>query len=508
MKQHARLSVIAGVFLCGVVGWATAGYAGTAGGLALGVAMLVIPWRRQPLWSWAAVYLRRNRAVETVEPVTIVNDRCGGGVRFHDDVAVTAVHLLGKPRRPTLLTGSTSMQTDNTLDIAELTPLLRQSLGLTIESLSVISSGSRRRALGDYPRVYDSLIGTTPYAGRRQTWMIIRIRPLANGEALQRRDSVGSAALAAAQRISAALRCRGIRAKVATATDMLELERRLAGGSLDPAHRHWHSVRGDSGWYTTYGYRPADLSGEVLAQAWSLPADGITQNVTIFSDGSATATVTVHTAQPPKAAPSVRLQTLPGEQGQAVAANLCGPLPEIRGLSRGPLPRSLMLPVGASGVLLGRTPSGDRLLLPLADPGEQTRIHLAAEAAIVKRIIIRTAAAGERVTVHSRDGHRWDSVRMPNIVVTEDPRPAPGTTVSVVDGTVAPAPRPSTVISVYPPDTPADSAAEVIIAQTHPHLIRVTSAGRSDEVEVEFFRAENRYVSDSVGLPADLVAVE
>ncbi len=91
--------------------------------------MLVIPWRRQPLWSWAAVYLRRNRAVELVEPITVVNDRCGGGVRFHGDVAVTALHLLGKPRRPTLLTGSTSMQTDNTLDIAELTPLLRQSSG-------------------------------------------------------------------------------------------------------------------------------------------------------------------------------------------------------------------------------------------------------------------------------------------------------------------------------------------------------------------------------------------
>jgi hypothetical protein len=61
---------------------------------------------------------------------------------------------------------------------------------------------------------------------------------------------------------------------------------------------------------------------------------------------------------------------------------------------------------------------------------------------------------------------------------------------------------------VYPPDTPADSAAEVVIAQTHQHRIRVTSAGRSDEVEVEFFRAENRYATDSVGLPADLVAVE
>ena len=63
--------------------------------------------------------------------------------------------------------------------------------------------------------------------GQRETWLIVRITALPNAGALQWRTSVGTATLAAAQRIAAALRQNGIRAKVATATDIVELERRL-----------------------------------------------------------------------------------------------------------------------------------------------------------------------------------------------------------------------------------------------------------------------------------------
>ena len=148
---------------------------------------------------------------------------------------MVAVQLLGKAHRPTLFTGSTATYTANTIDVAELRPLLQQSLGLAIESLSVVSVGSRRRSTGDYPRVYDTLIGTPPYAGQRETWLIVRINALPNAEALQWRTSIGTATLAAAQRIAAALRQNGIRAKVATATDIVELERRLGNSGVERA---------------------------------------------------------------------------------------------------------------------------------------------------------------------------------------------------------------------------------------------------------------------------------
>lgn len=151
--------------------------------------------------------------------------------------------------------------------------------------------------------------------------------------------------------------------------------------------------------------------------------------------------------------------------------------------------------VGSSGVLMGKTSGGHRLALPLSDPGEQCRVHVAAEDPIVKRIVIRAAAAGERITVHTRDLQRWDSVRMPNVAVIEHPRPAPGTTLSVIDGTVPPAPRPTTVISVVGPGPISQSVADVVITQTGPATVEVLAAGERHEVEVEFFRAENRYAS-------------
>jgi hypothetical protein len=189
------------------------------------------------------------------------------------------------------------------------------------------------------------------------------------------------------------------------------------------------------------------------------------------------------------------LQTLPGEQALAVAANLCGPLPALRGLRRGRLAGSLVVPIGPSGVLLGKASAGNRMMLPLDDPAEFSRIHIAADDAVSKRIVVRLAGAGERVTVHTRNIQRWGSVRMPDIAVTDQVKPIAGTTVSVVDGTVTPTPRPNTVVSVNNPDPLCHGPANVVITQTGPATVEVAVGGEIHTVELELFRAENRYVS-------------
>lgn len=495
MTAPIRLAIVVATLLAGLVGWWIAGFPGAAAGLVLGLMLGAVRWWRQPVWSWARLFWIRRRPIQWSEPVTVANDRAGGGVRHEGDTAIVAIQVLGRAHTPTVFTGSTATRTENTLDVAALRGLLHQSLGLTLESLSVVSAGARRRTTGDYPRVYDTLIGTPPYAGQRETWLIARIRSLENADAVQWRISVGTTALAAAQRISAALRCQGIRARVATATDMIELERRLGASALSAGRQRWRSVRSDNGWLTTYWYRPQHITSEILAQAWSMRADGIISNLTLFPDDSVTATVTLVTAQPPTASPAVILRNLPGEQAAAVAAGLCGPTARLRGIRHGILPRALTIAVGPSGVLLGKVGAGDRILLPLGDPGEFSRIHLAAEDALAKRIIIRAAGAGDRITVHTKDLARWMSVRMPDVAVTDRPRPIGGTTVSVVDGTVSPAPRPNTVISVGRPGERLRGSADVVITQTGPAMVDVTAAGRMYHVEVELFRAENRYVS-------------
>lgn len=490
------LVLILVVLGAGLIGWSVYGYIGAAVGLSVALLLAVVPWRRQPVWSWIGLFLRRGRGIEWSEPVTVANDRAGGGVRFEAGVAIVAVQLLGKAHAPTLFTGSAATATANTVDIADLQPLLHQSLGLTIESMSVVTSGARRRSSGDYPRLYDTLIGTPPYAGQRESWLVIRISALDNAEPVQWRATIGTTAIAAAQRICASLRCDGIRAKVGTATDITELERRLGRSALDAHNQRWRTVRSDGGWLTTYSYDARDINADNLAHAWSLRVDGVTQNITLYPDGSATATITVRTAQPLSAPPSVRLRTLPGEQAMAVAANLCGPSAMLRGLRRTSLPDTLVIPIGSSGVLIGKVGEGNRYLLPLGDPGEFTRVHIAAEDALAKRIVVRAAGAGERVTVHTRNPARWASVRMPHVTITKNVRPAAGTTLSVVDGALMPAPRPHTVVSVGEPGAPFRGAADVLITQNGVATVEVEVNGVSETVEVELFRAENRYVAE------------
>ena len=498
MNDLTRLGAVFGLLACGVIGGAAAGLAGAGAGLLTGLGMFAVRWHGQSGSSWAVHYLRRNQAITLTAPATAANDRSVGGVRYSGGVAVTAVRILGRAHRPTCFAGSEITESGDTLDIAELLPAMRQSLGLVMDSISVVRIGARRRGTAGYAAVYDTLIGPVPYAGRRETWLIVRIRPSANASALQSRISVGTTAVAAAQRIEAALRRRGIRARVATAGDIRDLDTRLACSSLEVPHRRWHTLRGDDGWLTTYSYRSATLSGDLLEQAWSIPADEVMQNVSIFSDGSCTATLTVRSPKPPTAPPSVTLQSIPGEQARALASVQCGPQPGVRGVARRRLPDTLPVAVGASGVLLGTLRRGDRLALPLSDPGAPARIHLAAADPIAKRIIIRLCASGERITLHTRQLRRWRSVTMPGLNVTDQSRPVPGTTVSVVDGTLPPPPRMHTVISVGPADRPNVPGVDVLIAQTGPTSVRVVANGQVHQVDIEPFRAENRYLLEGV----------
>ncbi|ORV07000.1 type VII secretion protein EccE [Mycobacterium celatum] len=495
MTPATALATATGVLLSDLVGWAAGGYPGAAAGLVLGILVGVVRWRRRPLWSWAILRLRQRRPMAWTTPATVANDRAGGGIRYQDGVAVAAVQVLGKPHTPTLLTACASAYTENTLDISELQAQLRQSLGLTIDSLSVVSAGARRRSGGDYPRVYDTLVGAAPYAGRRETWIILRVEATQNAEALRWRKSLGTATLGAAQRISNGLRQRGIRARLATATEIVELERRLGRSALDTGTRRWSSVRSDIGWLTTYCYQAHDIIADNLAQAWATHADGIIQNITLFADGSAAAAIAVLSTQPPRKPPSRMLRRLPGEQLPAVAANLCGPRPELWGLARGPLHRPFIVPIGATGVLLGKVAGGSRLAVPFADPAEFSRVHIAADDNTAKRIVIRIAGTGERITIHTRNLQRWASVRMPDIALTDQSRPVGGTTVSVADGTVVPSPRPSTLVTIGPPGEPCCGTADVVITQAGPMMVEVRAAGQVHTVEIESLRAETRYVS-------------
>ena len=509
------------LFVLALVSWAVGGYIGAAIAVLVGIALVFVRWWGQPAWSWAVLWRRGRRPINWDAPITVANNRSGGGVRVQDGIAVVAVQLLGKAHQATTVTGSVTVETENVIDIVGLVPMLHQALGLQLDSISAVTIGSRHGNIGDYPRVYDSEIGTPPYAGRRETWLIMRLSVMDNAQALCWRTTLGTAAISVAQRIAGLLRCQGLRAKVATATDLVELDRRLGWDAVAGSTQRWKAIRGEAGWMTTYAYPAEAITTRVLSQAWTLRADEVIQNVTVHPDATCTATITVRTPTPAPTPPSVILRRLNGEQAAAAAANMCGPRPYLRGLRRSPLPEHLVTEIGPSGVLIGKLSNGDRLMMPLTDAGELSRVFVAADDPIAKRIVIRTAGAGERVSVHTRDTTRWDSVRMPEITVVGTSRPAPRTTVSVVeyvaprkkdgngaaegggpdsgDAAISPTPRPATVITVASSGTTLSEnyrhGFEVTIEQIGPALVNVSVAEKSWLVEMDMFRAENRYVS-------------
>jgi len=496
-ESNRRVASVVAIFAMVSVGWALGGWIGVGVAAVVAVLMVVVPWWGQPAWSWAWLRLRGRSIPDYEEPITVANNRSGGGVRIHDQVAVVAVQVLGKAHSPTLVTGSILVDTDNVIDLVELTPMLHQALELRLESMSVVSIGARHGSAGDFPRVYDTEIGTPPYAGRRETWLIMRLPLLDNPEALRWRTTLGATAIAAAQKVVNTLRCNGLRARVGTANDLVELDRRLGIAGLAASAQRWKSLRVDGGWITTYAYPGEHVNAATLAQAWTLQVDEVIQNVTIYPDSTCTATVTVRTPQPEPTPPSVVLRRLDGQQAAAATANMCVPRPVLRAVQPEPLPDRLPVEIGPSGVLIGRLSNGDRLMMPLTDPGEPTRVFIAAEDLIAKRIVIRAAGAGERVSVHSSDKLRWNSVRMPAVTVLDGVRPAPDTDVSVVEaGGMTPSPRPDTVITVAAPGTPKPPGGiEVVIEQITGPMVRVSADGRSWNVEMDLFRAENRYVS-------------
>ena len=509
------------IFLLALVSWGLGGYIGAVIAIVVAVALVFVPWWGQPAWSWAVLALRGRRPISWNAPITVANNRSGGGVRVQDGVAVVAVQLLGRAHRATTVTGSVTVETDNVIDIVEMAPMLQHALGLQLDSISIVTLGSRHGIVGDYPRVYDSEIGTPPYAGRRETWLIMRLPVIDNTQALQWRTTVGAAAISIAQRIASLLRSHGLRAKVATATDLVELDRRLGSDAVAGRAQNWKAVRGEAGWMTTYAYPTKGITSRILAQAWTLRADEIIQNVTVYPDTTCTATITLRTPTQAPTAPSVILRRLNGEQAAAAAANMCGPRPRLRGPRRSLLPAQLVIEIGPSGVLVGKLSNGDRLMIPVTDAGELSRVFVAATDPIAKRIVIRVAGAGERVTVHTNDKARWASVRMPELSIASTSRPAPRTTVSVVeyvarrtksadsaaedggldiaDIAISPTPRPATVITVAPFGTKLPDrdrhGFEVAIEQVGPATVNVSAAGQNWLVQMDLFRAENRYVS-------------
>ncbi|MGO9353333.1 MAG: hypothetical protein ACLP3C_21805 [Mycobacterium sp.] len=209
----------------------------------------------------------------------------------------------------------------------------------------------------------------------------------------------------------------------------------------------------------------------------------------------------------PEQPPTLFLNPLPGDQYAAAlrAAPTSRPrlsLP-VRVLDA---PQDLQIPIGPTGILVGAALRDDKsgwpeiqgddlVMWALSDPQQPTRIVMDTSEFYVRQLLIRAAAAGQRIAIYSYDPSRWYSVSQPNVAVVEPGRPAEFVPTIIVNDRPHIAPSAglsSTVITLG--HSPSDGALpDIRFEQTSESTVRISTASRSLDVGMVVFRQEQTW---------------
>ena len=273
----------------------------------------------------------------------------------------------------------------------------------------------------------------------------------------------------------------------------------------------WNTINANPGYVTSYYFSPEDITTDSFNQMWSLRSDHVV-HVTMLRKqpgGPVLVSALVRTTDPrrPEQPPTLFLNPLPG--GQYAAALRAAPASRPRlNLPARVLdaPQDLQIAIGPTGILVGAALhddesgwpeiQGDDLVMwALTDPQQPTRILMDTSEFYVRQLLIRAAAAGERIAIYSYDPRRWFSVSQPNIAVVERGRPAEFVPTIIVNDRPDIAPSAglsSTVITLGHSGSDA-AAPDIRFEQISESTVRITTASRSLDVAMVVFRQEQTW---------------
>lgn len=278
----------------------------------------------------------------------------------------------------------------------------------------------------------------------------------------------------------------------------------------------WKTINAKPGYVTSYYFSPEDITTESFNQMWALRSDHIvhvlmlrrpTANATV----EASALVRTNDPQTPEQPPTLFLNPLPGSQYTAALRAAPTSQPELQLPARAlTTSTELRIPVGPTGILVGAALRDDRtaspaiqrddlVMWPLTDPAQPTRIIMDTSDFYVRQLLIRAAAAGERIAIYSREPQRWYSASQTNIAVVEARRPAEFVPTMIINdrATIAPqAGLSSTVVTVG--HSPADATVpDIRFQQISPSVVRITTAERTIDVSMVVFRQEQTWTGNA-----------
>ncbi|MFE1593213.1 type VII secretion protein EccE [Nocardia sp. NPDC058705] len=491
-------------------------------------------------YRWRRV--RPSAGVGGAEPFDVPLPEGGSyGVRADGDLLITMLGIDPPPDAATLLRRG-ALSTDQLLPLAEIARCLDQ-FDIGLASVDVISTGARTAGTGPLARLYDQIIGPLPAIAHRTVWLVLRLDPLANAEAVANRGGSSTGALRTAiiatRRVANRLAAQQISVSVLTAQEMNAAVRLLTRNVALAEFTETQTALVHEGIHlTSYEIGPELVGTRGFADIWATPSVSTTVTVRLRPGTHRTAnragdpeSITVgalvrfDTATPLDSPPVAGLRAMPGRQFRALLDTLPvqSAVRDSAGDYRGALAAldGIVVPTAGCGQLIGADDQGQGLAVPLI--GEGTRhLEVIGRLDLAQQVILRALALGARAIVHTSRPDAWHTmvanVGAPHLLsiasrsagAAQQLPPAapvggglfPPATVVVFDG---PAPAAltggATVVHVRSPHEPAgDIAADVVLTQDpdRPTLITVRTVHGTRTVNMVTTPDEMRYIGESL----------
>lgn len=380
------------------------------------------------------------------------------GVRWDRGLLITMMRIDPPPDALTLLRRG-SLSTDQVLPLTEIGKCLSQ-FDISMASIDVISTGARTAGNNTVAHLYDRILGPLPAIAHRTVWLVLRLDPLANVEAVDNRGGGSTGALRTAiiatRRVANRLAARDISVSVLTAGEMNTAVRQLARGiPLDEFTETPKSlVHGKPAsptpsapppiipltsptpsaspptiplYLTSYEIGPELVGEQGFADIWATPSLSTTVTVrlrpgTDRSTGrrpaespqiTLGALVRFDTAFEPDEAPVPGLRTLPGQQFRALLDCLPAQVAVRDGAGdyRGPLNAltGIALPTAGCGQLIGADNLGQGIAVPLIGDGTR-HLEVIGKLDLAQQVILRAIALGAHTVVHTDRPEAWHTM--------------------------------------------------------------------------------------------------
>lgn len=469
-----------------------------AAGVVLGLLLLTPVSGRTLGARLAGLAARRGKAsAERLEQAAALDvplpEGGGYGVRWDGDLLLTMLRIDPPPDALTLLRPG-SLASEQLLPLPEIARCLDQ-FDLTLAGIDVVSTGARTAGTGIAAHLYDRILGPLPAIAHRTSWLVLRLDPLANAEAVDNRGGGGTGALRAAiiatRRVANRLAAHDIAASVLTATEMNTAVRELTHGFTVDQLTETPKWLEAPGRYLAQYQIGADMVGpRGLADIWAAPSLSTTVTLrlrpgidrsdphTELADTVVlNAVVRFDTSEPPEQPPLAGLRELYGNQLRILLDTL--PVGYTGRWGRDVAYRGTLaalaeftVPTAGCGQLIGADDQGRGIAVPLI--GEGTRqLEVIGTLDLAQQVILRATGLGAHAIVHTARPEAWQTL-VRNLdapqILTIAPRAAGASYHPPGPPPVPTAPYPSTTVLVFdgvPPVSHAGGATIVHVRQPH-----------------------------------------